>query len=151
MRWPWFSVIGKHLPELRMLGAGMDVLPAVGLEKRGLDRPRLGLVDRAAALRYEVACVGPGLGLQDAIDRGYQLDEVVNRLVALFRRQSGVVAHQLKFVEDGVLAFLLPVIEEYVLEQLRELSVGFNALAIVELGEQLDIQRQRQHRPCALT
>jgi hypothetical protein len=66
----------------------------------------------------------------------------MRRLVALFRRQSGVVAHQLKFVEDGVLAFLLPVIEEYVLEQLGELSVGFNALTIVERGEQLDIQGQ---------
>ena len=49
-----------------------------------------------------------------------------------------------------MLAFLLPVIEEHVLEQLGELGVGIDALAIVELGEQLDIQRQRQHRPGAL-
>ena len=31
-----------------------------------------------------------------------------------------------------------------------EVGVGVNALAIVELSEQLDIQRQCQHRPCTL-
>ena len=40
--------------------------------------------------------------------------------------------------------------EEHVLEQLGEVGVGVNALAIVELSEQLDIQRQCQHRPCTL-
>ncbi len=48
-----------------------------------------------------------------------------------------------------MLAFLLPVIEEDVLEQFGEFGVAIDALAIVELGEQLDIQRQRQYRPCA--
>src|SRR6266481_5913549 len=46
---------GKHLPEVRVLGARVDVLPAVSLEECGLDRPRLGLVDRAAALRRAVS------------------------------------------------------------------------------------------------
>ena len=41
-------------------------------------------------------------------------------------------------------------IEEHVLEQLGEFGVGIDALAIVELREQLDIQRQCQHRPCTL-
>jgi hypothetical protein len=41
------------------------------------------------------------------------------------------MAHPLEFVEDCVLAFLLPVIEEYVLEQFGEFGVGINALAIV--------------------
>ena len=63
---------------------------------------------------------------------------------------AGVVAHPLEFVEDRVLAFLLPVIEEHVLEQFGEFGVGFDALAIVELSEQLDVQRQCQHRPGAL-
>src|SRR6185312_839582 len=35
-------------------------------------------------------------------------------------------------------------------EQLGKFSVQLDALAIVQLGEQLDVQRQRQHRPCAL-
>jgi hypothetical protein len=56
----------QHLPELRVLGARVDVLPTVGLEECGLDRPGLGRFDRAAALRREVSCVGFGLGLQDA-------------------------------------------------------------------------------------
>ena len=37
---------GKHLAEMRVLGARMDVLPAVGLEECGADRLQLGLVDR---------------------------------------------------------------------------------------------------------
>ena len=152
MRWPWFSVIrlDSTFPNCGCCGARVDVLPAVGLEECGLDRPRLGLVDRAAARRREVARVGLGLRLQDAVHRGDQLDELVDRPVALLRRQSGVVAHPLELVEDRVLAFLLPVVEEHVLEQLGELGVGLDALAVVELGEQLDVQRQRQHRPGAL-
>ena len=49
-----------------------------------------------------------------------------------------------------MLAFLLPVEEEHVLEQRRQLAVGIDALAIMQLGEQLDMKRQRQHRPRAL-
>src|SRR4029077_4123601 len=65
----------KRLAEMRVLGTRVDVLPAVSLEECGLDRPRLGLIDSAAALRREVTCVGFGLGLQDAVHRGDQLDE----------------------------------------------------------------------------
>jgi len=61
----------------------------------------------------------------------------------------GVVAHPFEFVEDRVLAFLFPVEQEHAPEQLGELGIGVDALAIVELGEQLDIQRQCQHRPGA--
>jgi hypothetical protein len=53
----------------------------------------------------------------------------------LLHRQFGVVARPLELVEYGVLALLLPVIEEYVLEQLGELGVWLNALTIVKLGE----------------
>src|SRR5712692_4365232 len=49
---------GQHFPEVRVLGARVDVLPAVGFEECRLDRPRLGLVDRAAAFRREIAGVG---------------------------------------------------------------------------------------------
>src|SRR6188474_2044240 len=77
---------GKHLAEVRVLGAGVDVLPAVSLQECGLDRPRLRLVDRAAAVRREINGVGFGLALQDAVHRGDQLDELVDRLVAFLRR-----------------------------------------------------------------
>ena len=33
---------GQHLAELRVLGARKNVLPAIGLEERSLDRPHLG-------------------------------------------------------------------------------------------------------------
>ncbi len=42
---------GKHLPEMRVLGARMDVLPAIGFEERGFDGPGFVLVDGAAAPR----------------------------------------------------------------------------------------------------
>src|SRR5436305_5171440 len=125
----------------------MDVLPAIGPEKCGLDCARLRLVDRAAARCREVASVGFGLGLQDAVHRGDQLNELVDSGIALLRRYSGVVANPLEFVQDRVLTFLFPVKKEHVLEQLGELGIGVDALTIVELGEQLDIQRQCQHRP----
>ena len=46
-----------------------------------------------------------------------------------------------------MLTLLLSVIEEYILEQLGQLGVGVDALAIVSLSEELNIQGQRQHRP----
>ena len=137
----------QHLAELRVPCARMDVLPAVSIEERGLDRPHLGITNRTAASRDEVAGVGLGLRLEDAIHRADQLNEFVDRAVALLHREFGVVAHPLELVKDGVLAFLPPVIEEHVLEQLRELGVGIDALAVMELGEQFDVERQRQHRP----
>src|SRR6476660_6067659 len=72
---------GQHLPEVLVLGARVDVLPAVSLEECGLDRARLGVADRAAALRREIICVGFGLRLQDPVHRGDQLDELVDRPV----------------------------------------------------------------------
>ena len=98
---------GEHLAEVRVLGAGMDVLPSVGLQKRGLDRARLGLADRPATFGCEVAGVGLGLSLQDTVQRGDQLDQLIDGPVALLRTQLGVVAQPLQLVEDGVLAFSL--------------------------------------------
>src|SRR5262249_60887269 len=109
-----------------------------------------GQMDRTDALAREVSRVGFGLSLQDAVHRSDQIDEFVDRPLALLSRQLSVVAHPLELIEDGVLALLPPVIEENVLEKLGEAVVWFDALAIVELREKLDIERKGQHRPCAL-
>src|SRR5262249_53582620 len=87
---------------------------------------------------------------QDAVYRGDQFDEFVDRPVALLRAQLGVVPQPFQLVEDGVLAFFPPVIKKHVLEQVGELGIGIDALSIMELCEQLDIKRQGQNRPCAL-
>ena len=151
MRRPWLSVISpdRTFPKCGCR-APSEYLPAVRLQERGFDLPRLGLGDRPPARGREVASVGCGLRLQDAVHRGDQVDELVDRPFACLRRDLGVDAHPFELVEDGVLALLFPVVEEHVLEELRELGVRSDTLGVVELREQLDIQRQRQHRPCAL-
>jgi len=45
------------------------------------------------------------------------------------------MTHQLKFVEDRVLALLFPMIEEYVFEQPRQLGVWIDTLAVVKLND----------------
>src|SRR5215813_11107336 len=75
----------KHFPEMWVLGARVNVLPSVSLEERGLDHLSLGIVDDTAAFRHKVACVGFGLGLQNAIHRSHQLDEFVDSPVAFLR------------------------------------------------------------------
>src|SRR5260221_868242 len=132
MRWPWSSVIRLEstLPKCGCW-APEWMLPSVSPEERGLDCLRLGRVDRTAAFRCEVAGVGFDLKLQDAIHRGDQFHEVIDAPVALLRGQPGIVTYPLELVDDRVLAFLLPVLEEHVLEQLGEIGVGIDAPAIV--------------------
>src|SRR4029079_1026446 len=97
----------EHLAEVRMLGAGVDVLPAIGLEKGALARLRLGRIDGAAARLHEVTRVGFGLRLQDAVYRGNQRDELVDRGIALLRRYSGVMPNPFEFVDARSIALLL--------------------------------------------
>src|SRR5579862_8311431 len=141
---------GEHVAEMAVAGARVDVLPAVGVEERGLDRGGFVVTHGAAAGRREIARVGPGLRLQNAVDRGHQLDELVDRLVAFGIRHAGVVTHPFDLVDDRVLGLFLPMVAEDVLEQFGELVVGIDALAVVELREKFDIERQRQDRPGAL-
>ena len=49
-----------------------------------------------------------------------------------------------------MLGFFAPVIQQGVLEERRQITVGRHALAIVRLREQLNVQRERQHGPAAL-
>src|SRR6185295_11645515 len=60
------------------------------------------------------------------------------------------VSDPLQLIQDGVLRFLFPVIEEYILKERRKVFVRFDALPVVQLGEELNVQRQCQYRPGAL-
>src|SRR5205814_6190352 len=99
----------EHLAEIRMPSAGVDVLPAIGRKKGGLDRPRLVCLHRSTAIGDKVAGVGCSLRLQNSVQCGDQSDEIVNRPVAFFCRQRGVVPSELELVEERMLTFLLPV------------------------------------------
>jgi hypothetical protein len=59
---------GKHLAEVRVLGARVDVLPAVSLQEGGPDRSCLGLVDRTAAVCREVTCCRVVANAATAVD-----------------------------------------------------------------------------------
>ena len=115
---------GEHLAEMRMPSAGVDVLPAVGRKKGGLDRLHLVRLHGSTAIGGEIARIGCGLRLQNSVDRGDQLDEIVDCPVAFFGRQRRVVPKEFEFVEERVLTLLFPVIEKYIPEQLRQLGVG---------------------------
>jgi len=115
---------GEHLAEIRMASAGVDVLPAVGRKKGGLDRRHLVRLHCSTAIRGEIASIGCRLRLQNSVHCGDQLDEIVDCPVALFGRQRGIVPSELELVEERVLTLLFPVIEKYIPEQLRQLGVG---------------------------
>ena len=74
-------------------------------------------------LPREIARIRFGLRLQNAVDGGDQFDELVDRPVALLRRQFSVIADPLQLVEDRVLALFPPVKQEHVLEQLRKAGI----------------------------
>src|SRR5689334_17598879 len=130
-----------------MCGARMDVLPAIGFEERALDGFRLNLIHIAAAARCEIPGIISRLYLKDTVDCSNQLDEIVDSRFTFLERETGITSLQLELVEDRVLALFLPVIEEDVLEQLGQLAIRIDAFTVVELCEQLDVQRQRKHCP----
>src|SRR5215831_6858570 len=51
---------GQNLAEIRVLGARMDVLPAIGGEEGGLDRPRFFRRRGAPAFGHEIGGIGCG-------------------------------------------------------------------------------------------
>ena len=67
------------------------------------------------------------------------LDEFVDRFVAFLRRYLGIAPHQFQFIENRVLRFLLPVKEEDVLEEWRQIFIWFNALPVVHLRKEFDV------------
>ena len=80
----------EHLAKMWMPSAGVDVLPAVGRKKGGLDRQHLVRLRRSTAIGGEIAGIGCGLRLQYSVHCGDQLDEIVDCPVAFFCRQRGV-------------------------------------------------------------
>src|SRR5438309_71560 len=77
-----------------------------------------------------LACAAPCLALSMRANKS-------SRLMPLTMVGSAVFAWAV------MMDFLFPVMEEHVLEQLGEVGVWIDALAIVELTEQLDIECQR--------
>src|SRR3546814_2268026 len=127
---------GQHLAEMRMLGTGMDVLPAIGLQERGPDGFGFLPADWSSAGAGEIGGVSGGLRLKDAVDGAHQRDEIIDALVAFGIGQTCMMPLQFQLIEDRVLAFLFPVIEENILEQRRKRVVRVDAPAIVQLREQ---------------
>jgi hypothetical protein len=82
----------QHLPELRVVGARENVLPAIRLEKRGIDRSCLRVADRATATCGEVSRVCLCLDLKDSVHCTDQLDELIDRPIVLIRRKAGARA-----------------------------------------------------------
>ena len=109
----------SNSPKPRILHARDDVLPAIGGKHGGLHGFGLGVRHGPAADFEEVARIGRGLRLQDAVDGADQRDQVVHRRVARVGRELRVLAHPFELVEDRVLRLLLPVEQEHVLQQRR--------------------------------
>ena len=86
-----------------------------------------------AASLGEILRVVGRLHLQNAIYRNDELNEIVDRLIALFRGYLSIASDPLELVQNGVLGFLFPVVEKYVLEQGRKILVRLNALPVMHL------------------
>src|SRR6478672_2716955 len=99
-----------------MRGAREDVLPAIRLEELLCQSIYLSTAHSAAAGGNEIGRIRTSLHLQNAVDRSDEGDEIVNGAVAVGRRQRGIVALQLQLVEHDMLALILPMEEEHVLE-----------------------------------
>src|SRR5688500_6387561 len=143
----WRHELLQDFDEARLLPAARDVSPAVRSQDDVLDRALLGERIRLVRVAGEVIAVGAGLDLQHRVDGGDELDEVIHSAVALTRVETLVLAAPFELVEDRVLRLLLPVEEEDVLTEGREVRVGPDARPVMRLREDLDVQRERQHAP----
>jgi len=90
-------------------------------------------------------CIVGCLTLEDAVDGNDKIDKLANSLVTFFRSELAVGSDPFQLIKDGVLGFLFPVEEEYVLEQRRKVLIRLDALPIMQLRKKLDVQRQCQH------
>jgi hypothetical protein len=141
---------GQQPREVRVLHPRHDVLPAVSAQQQRADAGLLLARVAPAGDGDEMARVGGCLCLQDPVHRAHELDQVVHRLLLLAHREAVVLLRPLDLVEHRVLHFLHPVELEDVLPQRRQVVFRLDAALVVQLREQLDQARQRQHGPRAL-
>src|SRR6185312_4480352 len=102
--------------EVWVLDARNDVLPAIGAQHAGLDLRRLCNAEGACDIANEILRVGCRLCLQYPVDGRHERNQIVYRPVTLGQRESRMFVMPLQFIEYDVLALILPVILEDVLE-----------------------------------
>src|SRR3954468_2296734 len=85
--------------------------------------------------------------LQDAIDSNDKLDKLVNCVIASFHAHFSIATEQLQLIKNGVLGFFFPVVEEYVFKERRKTLVRLDALTVMQLREEFDVQGQDQDGP----
>ena len=144
--------LAEHLLEARLHHARDDVLPAIGLQHRRARPARRALaVEAMPATLQEVVGVGRGLRLQDAVDAADQLDQVVDRGVALPRPTSAWRPRAPTPARRGSRAATPPSSGTGTrpCTASDRPSSRVDARAVVGLREQLDVAGQREHRPGA--
>src|SRR5262245_10477674 len=137
--------LGDQPPEVRVLHAAHDVLPAIRTQHEIAQRALLGLREVALAEAQEVRAVHRSLRLHDAIHRTDEIDEVRHAPILLLRRRLRMHAPPLQLIENNVMALLHPVIPEDVAEHRRHLRIGVDAALVMTLHEQLDVTGKRKH------
>ena len=84
------------LLEARLLGAGDDVLPAVGLEHERMHRGASAGPNGRRSVERKKSASARACIWQDAVDRADQLDQLVDAAVALGAREAGVLARAIR-------------------------------------------------------
>ena len=142
--------LDQELLEARVRHAALDERPALGAEQRLADLGALGRAEQASDAGLEVRHVVVGLHLQQPVDGGHELDQLVDGALALAIVHGGEGAHGLEVVDLRVLRLLQPVGVEDVARQRVERVVLLEGLDVVALRQPLDRGRQQQHRAGAL-
>ena len=130
---------------MRVPRARKDVLPPIGFKHQLLDGFSLWVTETPPKHRHDMHGVLRILGsldLQEPVDGTYELDEFVHGFIARAWIDRCVMPHPLELIEDGVLGFLLPVIEEYVLEEGRVVLYGGRARGWFSQGDATEIAQR---------
>ena len=137
------------LLEARLLGAGDDVLPAVGLEHERVHRGALGRAERrgAASRGRSRRRRAPASGRMPSTAPTSSISSSTPRSRSAPERRASSRA-PFELVEDRVLRLLLPVEQEHVLPQRREVRRRARCSSGSAPGVNSSMsQRQREHRP----
>ncbi len=122
-------------------------MPAIRLQE--LHNHAIGFVTchGAPATAGEEFRIGFRLHLENAVHGHHKGNEIVDGTVPLIVGERGVVAREFQFVQNHMLAFVLPMEKEHVLEKFGQFGIGCDTLPIVVLHEKFDVQRQYQNGP----